>query len=573
MKINKKKLLIALSVINSLLIITLLISIFFSFKPLPHNNQMNKAKEFNRNLFYLNKLETKAADPSVIYIDKGEQAGYYYMYATSDEIGTSGFQSWRSKNLTDWECMGVAFLPERTSWASSGYWAPEVICYQSAQDKSNGISGSYYMFYTAHDQVSNLGKLGLAISQNPQGPFVQYTGTNSDGRVITIQDPYIDSGLFTDEKLKDKGCIDSSPFIDDNGDLYMYFVKDYMANDKKSNVWGIKLKDIFTPDYSSAKQLTENWVTTVGGNKKIVEATSRDVSINEGPFMLKVNGRYYLTFSRDFYAKPEYSVGQAVSNSPLGDFRKIEIEKGGNVCSYMGVLGEENYDNTAGTGHHSFLKVGNEIFIFYHAFIDRLSIARQRAVAVDKINIVNNGEEDILYTNGPSYSLQPLPEKTSEYRNLMKNATITATNVLDDSTKYLNDGLYKNHNYDFIGEFKAKDKTKITITFDKEYDVNAIMVYNAFNVENSFDKIDKITVKGTDVKTGNKGNYMIENLAFDSEMHVFTDKNDSSYRVMRPGGSSIAEFSAIKTKIITIEVSKGKKSTGLDISELIVLGK
>ena len=44
---------------------------------------------------------------------------------------------------------------------------------------------------------------------------------------------------------------------------------------------------------------------------------------NEGAFMYKHNGKYYLTYSANLWAR-EYAVGYAVADSPLGDFVKPE---------------------------------------------------------------------------------------------------------------------------------------------------------------------------------------------------------------------------------------------------------
>ena len=63
-------------------------------------------------LFYENELSTIGADPDVIYITEGEDAGYYYMYITSDELHGAGFLAYKSKDLANWVCAGVALKPE-----------------------------------------------------------------------------------------------------------------------------------------------------------------------------------------------------------------------------------------------------------------------------------------------------------------------------------------------------------------------------------------------------------------------------------------------------------------------------
>ena len=55
----------------------------------------------NSKIFYENTLETVGADPDVIYITEGEDAGYYYMYITSDDIHGSGFLAYKSKDLVN----------------------------------------------------------------------------------------------------------------------------------------------------------------------------------------------------------------------------------------------------------------------------------------------------------------------------------------------------------------------------------------------------------------------------------------------------------------------------------------
>ena len=132
-------------------------------------------------IFYKNELLTVGADPDVIYISEGEDAGYYYMYITSDDLHGSGFLAYKSRDLVQWVCAGVALrsggeYDEATgyttvSYAFSNYWAPEVI--YDAETKL------YYMFYTANRYdtgfESDLYFFGdIAVSQSPAGPFVQY---------------------------------------------------------------------------------------------------------------------------------------------------------------------------------------------------------------------------------------------------------------------------------------------------------------------------------------------------------------------------------------------------------------
>ena len=132
-------------------------------------------------IFYENELTTVGADPDVLYITEGEDAGYYYMYITSDDLHGSGFLAYKSKDMVNWACAGVALKSEGSydeatryttiSYAFSNYWAPEVV-----YDKETKL---YYMFYTANRYDTSFESAtnfygDIAVSESPAGPFVQY---------------------------------------------------------------------------------------------------------------------------------------------------------------------------------------------------------------------------------------------------------------------------------------------------------------------------------------------------------------------------------------------------------------
>src|SRR5690606_6596776 len=73
------------------------------------------------------------------------------------------------------------------------------------------------------------------------------------------------------------------------------------------------------------------------------EFKSGDYRWNEGPFMLKHKGVYYLMYSANFYRTRDYSVGYAVSNNPLGPLVKYE---------HNPVLFSPS-EEISGPGHHS----------------------------------------------------------------------------------------------------------------------------------------------------------------------------------------------------------------------------
>ena len=65
---------------------------------------------------------------------------------------------------------------------------------------------------------------------------------------------------------------------------------------------------------------------------------------NEGPFVLKHDGKYYLTYSANYYASLKYAVGFAVAERADGPYRKSEKNP---ILAYV-----EN--EMSGPGHNSF---------------------------------------------------------------------------------------------------------------------------------------------------------------------------------------------------------------------------
>lgn len=495
----------------------------------PHEYFNSVDGDFNRNLFYRNDLEVRAADPSVIYADDADGKGWFYMYATSDDIGASGYMCWKSRDLSDWQTTGVAFIPDRNSWGVRNYWAPEVI----------ERDGKYLMYYNAMNSYEgNRHCLGLAVSDSPEGPFVQWTGENADGDVITVRDPIVDfSKLGDDHPERDMAAIDASPFIDDDGNMYLYFVRDLSDNVKKSTVWGLRMKDEHTPDYSTLTQLTETGKRTVGGD----EDALGEGNVNEAPFMTKHDGKYYLTFSVNSYWEKSYSVSQAIGETPLGQF-----EKQGLVLE-----AEPTYNHASGTGHHSFVSVGGEMFIVYHAHIDRAIGGGDRAIAFDRAEFVTREDGvTVIHANGPTWSVQPLPKIASGYGNVAKNAVCEISGVAAPS---LVNGLVKIHEYDTETETDVPNGGEITVTFDREYTVRAVLVYHTYDINRSYDAGLTVTV----------GKSSVKRLPFSTS--DYTDRLGE----LVTGSAAVIELGEVNADKVSIIID----GDAVVISEIVVLGK
>ena len=213
--------------------------------------------------------------------------------------------------------------------------------------------GKFYLIVHANRN------LGFAVADSPLGPFVQ-----------------------KEKKwLNDCNEIDGHFFVDDDGTVYLYFVR----FDDGNVLWCAKMND----DMLSYDKSTATFLFRAEDEWEL-----RDCSVVEGAFVLKHNGKYYLTYSANHTRCEDYAVGCAVSDRPMGPFTKV---------SYNPIL--KKSDALNGTGHHSFTtsKDGRELVCVYHARPGR-DTACARMTCVDRAEFVPDpaGGDDILVIHGPT---------------------------------------------------------------------------------------------------------------------------------------------------------------------------
>ena len=251
------------------------------------------------------------ADPEILY---SEKTGKFYIYPTSDGYyNWSGnyFKCFSSDNLVDWTDQGTILqLGKDVTWANRNAWAPCII-----EKKINGQYKYFYYFSAAQ-------KIGVAVSDNPTGPFVDL------GKPLIDKHPeganggqQIDQDVFTDPKT---------------GKSYLYWGNGYMA--------GAELND----DMTSIKQET-------------VTILKPDRTFREGSYVFYRNGIYYFMWSEDDTRSENYRVRYATSTSPLGEFT---------IPANNLVIAKDKAAGILGTGHNSVLQIPgkDEWYIVYHRF-------------------------------------------------------------------------------------------------------------------------------------------------------------------------------------------------------------
>jgi len=469
-------------------------------------------------------------------------------------------------------------------WCQDLFWAPEVI--------RNEADGKYYMYFSAmipqnygvegfSNSSNNYDRLhiGIAVSDTPVGPFdVLYDIDTKTGKRIPTINFHI--GCNTEYPWS---VIDASPFFDDNGDFYLYFNKH--TDDHYSflnGVWGGKMNDMTHIDYSTVACLTMAGKTTasnVPGNLEEVSAgdayESTEGGINEGPYMIKHNGKYYLTYSQFGFGSLGYSVLQAVSDSPLSGFKKVSMSSGnpvldGSVCGFIN-----------GSGHHAFAKKGDQLYVIYHHHDSAYGWddSYGRSIGSDMVNFVSNDDGlDVLTANGPSKSLQWLNEDISGYANLAKTASISCKG--GTGSYYLTDGLVPFYSFVANRVFSTnQDKATITLSWAEPVSVKSIMIFNSLSVYEAFSSIEEIRFKlaGQEEWMSRAYDYaVIEDLKL---MERYYDVDSEEYIAC---ASAVAVFNDIMVTEIQItlngadkffaENKMGEKSSTISISEIVVLG-
>jgi beta-xylosidase len=297
-----------------------------------------------RNPVIANPPRVHLADPTVL-----KSGGKYYLYPTESTAGgTSAYDAYISDDLVHWTLHGPVFrVPQ------GGLWAPDVF-----QDPAVG-DGKVYLYYTA-DAPGDRGDLkviGVAVGNSPLGPF--------EDKGVLYRNA-IDAHLFRDPA---------------SGSLFLYFVN----YDDGGAIHVVRMKDPLTPEGKSTRLFgaSEPWETH-GGN------------ISEGPWMLVHDGRYYLMYSGSGAMEPEYAIGYATADSPMGPFTKYA---GNPIAKAAG--------SVIGPGHHS-VTTGPDgrLWMLYHQKLSRRR-AFDRFVAIDPLWFDSEG---VLHTRLSRGTDEPGPD-------------------------------------------------------------------------------------------------------------------------------------------------------------------
>jgi len=224
-----------------------------------------------------------------------------------------------SDNLTDWTDHGVIVSQNKVPWVDStsySMWAPDCI------EKD----GKYYFYFPARVKQS-LGirgsGIGVAIADHPEGPFIPQP-----------------------EPIKKVAGIDPCPFIDKDGQAYLYWAM--------GNILMAKLKDNMLELASEPQIVTE----------------MPQKGLKEGPYLFERNGMYYMTYPHveNKTERLEYATG----DNPMGPFK------------FAGVIMDE-LPSGCWTNHQSIIEFKGQWYLFYHDNPLSPKFDKNRSICIDSL--------------------------------------------------------------------------------------------------------------------------------------------------------------------------------------------
>jgi len=252
---------------------------------------------------------------------------------------------------------GVALDVKDVPWAGRQMWAPD------AAEKN----GKYYFYFPLKDK-NDIFRIGVAVSDKPEGPF--------------IAEPRPIDGSYS---------IDPAILQDNKNDYYMYFgglwggqLQRYRNNkaiecgaEPAKNEYALCAKVAKLSDNMLEMAEEPKDILILDENGEPLKAGDHDRRYFEGPWMHKYNKKYYFSYSTGNTHKLCYAVG----NSPYGPF------------TYKGVI----LTPVVGwTTHHSIVEFKGKWYLFYHD--SKLSGGKTwlRSIKVIELNYLDDGSIETI---------------------------------------------------------------------------------------------------------------------------------------------------------------------------------
>jgi len=313
-------------------------------------------------------------DPAILKTDEG-----YYLVATSNDA-PDAFPILRSDDLRRWETVGFVFPEgEAPAWTAQGrhvadFWAPEMA----------KVGDEYWLTYTAREKKNALA-IGIAKSRSPTGPWqdlghplitggvLLYPPTDPNAPMPAMSGGVIDAhilidadgerylywkqdtngvwprplaGLFREhpelierifpaEKDRRTAAFAAAvqPWANGRRPMERFFLMQPLIDAALDN-WPAVRRVL--EDYGDAAMILEAMRTPIRaqrlgpdgaslvGEEVVVLANDLDWEghLIEGPWVTRQNGRYWMFYAGNDFCTPNYGIGVAVADHPLGPYVK-----------------------------------------------------------------------------------------------------------------------------------------------------------------------------------------------------------------------------------------------------------
>jgi beta-xylosidase len=222
-----------------------------------------------------------------------------------------------SKDMVNWKKHPHIIDTSEIKWAKMAMWAPAIV----KKDHR------YFLFFSANDIQSKqrngqaddtLGGIGIAVADDPGGPFKDYLGKPLINKFYNNAQP-----------------IDQYVFKDKDGQYYIIY-----------GGWG----------KCNVGKLSEDFTGLVPFSDRMLVKEITPKGYVEGPTMFIRNGKYYLMWSEGGWTNGTYKVAYAVSDNVLGPFER------------KATILEADETIATGAGHHSVINIPgtDDWYIVYH---------------------------------------------------------------------------------------------------------------------------------------------------------------------------------------------------------------
>jgi GH43 family beta-xylosidase len=287
---------------------------------------------------FQNPILGSAPDP---WIYKHTDGMYYFTATKGNRIDV-----WQSETISD-----LFNGRQETVWSSppSGanayeVWAPEI----------HYLDGKWYIYYTASNGEGDSGRR-IFVLENASEDF--FGGEWVDKGALNTAKPGLDGTVFEHKGKR-------------------YFL--YSGYDPEQSIFLVEMKDPLT--------LTGPEVLLT---KPEFDWEKNDFAVNEGPEILKHDGKIFMVYSASSCFSDDYALGMLTADED-SDLMKPESWNKSNVP----VFSKSEANGVYGPGHNSFVKSpdGKEDWIVYHANpAAGMACGPQRSTRIQKIEWNKDG--------------------------------------------------------------------------------------------------------------------------------------------------------------------------------------